>query len=84
MEIAYRCTSYSLLGTRGLHPHTAGVMRFSHGCIRSWGGRPFFSAGSMRGTGDIGGFTLLVKLWALERFPRIAERYIQSGAPPRG
>ncbi|CAN1340651.1 hypothetical protein LINPERPRIM_LOCUS38917 [Linum perenne] len=36
----------------------------------------FFSAGSMRGTGDIGGFTLLVELWALERFPRIAERYI--------
>ncbi|CAN1802272.1 hypothetical protein LINPERHAP1_LOCUS23307 [Linum perenne] len=43
----------------------------------------FFCAGSMRGTGDIGGFTLLVELWALERFPRIAERYIQGGAPPR-
>ncbi|CAN1172163.1 Serine/threonine-protein phosphatase 7 long form homolog, partial [Linum perenne] len=43
----------------------------------------FFSAGSMRGTSDIGGFTLLVELWALERFPRIAERYIQGGAPPR-
>ncbi|CAN1173095.1 Protein MAIN-LIKE 2 [Linum perenne] len=42
----------------------------------------FFSAGSMRGTGDIGGFTLLVELWALERFPRIAKRYIQGGAPP--
>ncbi|CAN1243921.1 Serine/threonine-protein phosphatase 7 long form homolog [Linum perenne] len=42
----------------------------------------FFSAGSMRGTGDIGGFTLLVELWALERFPRIAERYIQGGVPP--
>ncbi|CAN1302441.1 Serine/threonine-protein phosphatase 7 long form homolog [Linum perenne] len=42
----------------------------------------FFSAGSMRGTGDIGGFTLLVELWALERFPRIAERYIHGGAPP--
>ncbi|CAN1172164.1 hypothetical protein LINPERHAP1_LOCUS22539 [Linum perenne] len=41
MEITYRCTSYSLLGTRGLHPHTAGVVLFSHGCIRSWGGRPF-------------------------------------------
>ncbi|CAN1247647.1 Serine/threonine-protein phosphatase 7 long form homolog, partial [Linum perenne] len=41
----------------------------------------FFSAGSMRGTGDIGGFTLLVELWALERFPRIAERYIHGGAP---
>ncbi|CAN1339778.1 hypothetical protein LINPERPRIM_LOCUS38621 [Linum perenne] len=42
----------------------------------------FFSAGSMRGTGDIGGFTLLVELWALERFPRNAERYIQGGLPP--
>ncbi|CAN1268914.1 Protein MAIN-LIKE 2 [Linum perenne] len=30
----YRSTSYSLLGTRGLHPHTVGVVRFSHGCIR--------------------------------------------------
>ncbi|CAN1811836.1 hypothetical protein LINPERHAP1_LOCUS26353 [Linum perenne] len=38
----------------------------------------FFSTGSMRGTGDIRGFTLLVELWALERFPRIAERYIQG------
>ncbi|CAN1802221.1 Serine/threonine-protein phosphatase 7 long form homolog [Linum perenne] len=42
----------------------------------------FYSAGSMRGTGDIGGFTLLVELWALERFSRITERYIQGGAPP--
>ncbi|CAN1189921.1 hypothetical protein LINPERPRIM_LOCUS11268 [Linum perenne] len=42
----------------------------------------FFSAGSMRGTGDIGGFTLLVELWALERFPRIVERYIHGGVPP--
>ncbi|CAN1813344.1 Serine/threonine-protein phosphatase 7 long form homolog, partial [Linum perenne] len=42
----------------------------------------FFSAGSMRGTGDIGGFTLLVELWALERFPRIREWYIHGGAPP--
>ncbi|CAN1294971.1 Protein MAIN-LIKE 1 [Linum perenne] len=42
----------------------------------------FFSAGSMRGTIDIGGFTLLVELWALERFPRIAEQYIHGGAPP--
>ncbi|CAN1132698.1 hypothetical protein LINPERPRIM_LOCUS30219 [Linum perenne] len=41
MEITYRSTSYSLLRTRGLHPHTAGVVRFSHGCIRSWRGRPF-------------------------------------------
>ncbi|CAN1252981.1 Protein MAIN-LIKE 2 [Linum perenne] len=42
----------------------------------------FFAAGSMRGTGDIGGFTLLVELWALERFPLIAERYIHGGVPP--
>ncbi|CAN1172297.1 Protein MAINTENANCE OF MERISTEMS, partial [Linum perenne] len=42
----------------------------------------FFSAGSMRGTGDIGGFTLLVELWALERFARIIERYIQAPPPP--
>ncbi|CAN1159374.1 Protein MAIN-LIKE 1, partial [Linum perenne] len=41
----------------------------------------FLFASSMRGTGDIGGFTLLVELWALERFPRIAERYIQGCAP---
>ncbi|CAN1812865.1 hypothetical protein LINPERHAP1_LOCUS26665, partial [Linum perenne] len=44
----------------------------------------------MSGTGDIRGFTLLVQLWALERFPRIAERYIEGGDPlvddsaPRG
>ncbi|CAN1779657.1 hypothetical protein LINPERHAP1_LOCUS14822 [Linum perenne] len=42
----------------------------------------FFTGGSVRGTGDIGGFTLLVKLWALERFPRIAERYIDGGDLP--
>ncbi|CAN1316334.1 Serine/threonine-protein phosphatase 7 long form homolog, partial [Linum perenne] len=42
----------------------------------------FFTGGSLRGTGDIGGFTLLVQLWALERFPRIAERYIDGGDPP--
>ncbi|CAN1181619.1 Serine/threonine-protein phosphatase 7 long form homolog [Linum perenne] len=42
----------------------------------------FFSAGSMRGTGDIGGFTLLVELWALKRFLRITERYIQGNYPP--
>ncbi|CAN1247509.1 hypothetical protein LINPERPRIM_LOCUS6360 [Linum perenne] len=42
----------------------------------------FFSAGSMRGTGDIGGFTILVELWALERYPHIVERYIHGGAPP--
>ncbi|CAN1242989.1 hypothetical protein LINPERPRIM_LOCUS5530 [Linum perenne] len=50
----------------------------------------FFAASSMRGTGDIGGFTLLVELWVLERFPLIAERYIHGGVPtvddtvPRG
>ncbi|CAN1337415.1 Protein MAIN-LIKE 2 [Linum perenne] len=32
----------------------------------------FFSTGSMRGTGDIGRFTLLVELWALGRFPPIS------------
>ncbi|CAN1811667.1 Protein MAIN-LIKE 2, partial [Linum perenne] len=42
----------------------------------------FFNGGSLRGTGDIGGFTLLVQLWDLERFPRIAERYIDGGDPP--
>ncbi|CAN1244640.1 Protein MAIN-LIKE 2 [Linum perenne] len=42
------------------------------------------------GTGDLGGFTLLVQLWALERFPRIADRYVAGGVPldadsvPRG
>ncbi|CAN1800895.1 Serine/threonine-protein phosphatase 7 long form homolog [Linum perenne] len=39
----------------------------------------FFTGGSLRRTGDIGGFTLLVELWALERFPCIAERYIDGG-----
>ncbi|CAN1268992.1 Serine/threonine-protein phosphatase 7 long form homolog [Linum perenne] len=42
----------------------------------------FFTGGSLRGTGDIGGFTLLVELWALERFPRIVERYIDGGDLP--
>ncbi|CAN1165428.1 hypothetical protein LINPERPRIM_LOCUS33731 [Linum perenne] len=42
----------------------------------------FFNSGSLRRTGDIGGFTLLVQLWALERFPRIAEHYIDGGDPP--
>ncbi|CAN1249750.1 Serine/threonine-protein phosphatase 7 long form homolog [Linum perenne] len=37
---------------------------------------------SQKGTGDIGGFTLLVQLWALERFPYIADRYIAVGDPP--
>ncbi|CAN1339397.1 hypothetical protein LINPERPRIM_LOCUS38464 [Linum perenne] len=34
MEITYQSIYYSLSGTRGLHPHTAGVVRSSHGCIR--------------------------------------------------
>ncbi|CAN1773868.1 hypothetical protein LINPERHAP1_LOCUS12687 [Linum perenne] len=42
----------------------------------------FFIGGSQRDTGDIRGFTLLVQLWALERFPHIAECYIGGGAPP--
>ncbi|CAN1779634.1 Serine/threonine-protein phosphatase 7 long form homolog, partial [Linum perenne] len=42
----------------------------------------FFAGGSMRGTDDIGGYTFLVQLWALERFTRIAERYIEGGVPP--
>ncbi|CAN1170900.1 Serine/threonine-protein phosphatase 7 long form homolog, partial [Linum perenne] len=37
---------------------------------------------SQKGTGDIGGFTLLVQLWALERFPYIADRYIAGRDPP--
>ncbi|CAN1336302.1 hypothetical protein LINPERPRIM_LOCUS37089 [Linum perenne] len=41
----------------------------------------FFTAGSQRGTGDLGGFTLLVQLWALERVPHIADRYIAGGDP---
>ncbi|CAN1283472.1 Serine/threonine-protein phosphatase 7 long form homolog [Linum perenne] len=51
---------------------------------------PLISDRSQRGTGDLGGFTLLVHLWALERFPTIAGRYIEQGAPhvddsqPRG
>ncbi|CAN1182548.1 Serine/threonine-protein phosphatase 7 long form homolog [Linum perenne] len=40
------------------------------------------SGTSQKGTGDIGGFTLLVQLWALERFPYIADRYIAGGDPP--
>ncbi|CAN1227630.1 Protein MAIN-LIKE 2 [Linum perenne] len=37
---------------------------------------------SQRGTGDLGGFTLLVQLWALERFPIIVDRYVAGGDPP--
>ncbi|CAN1170689.1 hypothetical protein LINPERHAP2_LOCUS29135 [Linum perenne] len=42
----------------------------------------FFTSASQKGTGDIGGFTLLVQLWALERFSYIADRYIAGGDPP--
>ncbi|CAN1268934.1 Protein MAIN-LIKE 2 [Linum perenne] len=37
---------------------------------------------SQRGTGDLGGFTLLVQLWALKKFPIIADRYVAGGDPP--
>ncbi|CAN1777999.1 Serine/threonine-protein phosphatase 7 long form homolog [Linum perenne] len=43
---------------------------------KAMGRAAFFTGTSQKGTGDIGGFTLLVKLWALERFPYIADRYI--------
>ncbi|CAN1122165.1 Protein MAIN-LIKE 2 [Linum perenne] len=49
---------------------------------KAMGRAAFFTAGSQRGTGDLGGFTLLVQLWALERFPHIADRYIAGGDPP--
>ncbi|CAN1819054.1 Protein MAIN-LIKE 2, partial [Linum perenne] len=49
---------------------------------KAMGRAAFFTAGSQRGTGDLGGFTLLVQLWALERFPIIADRYVASGDPP--
>ncbi|CAN1279003.1 Serine/threonine-protein phosphatase 7 long form homolog [Linum perenne] len=42
----------------------------------------FFFAGSMRGTGDIGGFTLLVELWALERFPPYCRALHTGWCPP--
>ncbi|CAN1802024.1 Protein MAIN-LIKE 2, partial [Linum perenne] len=49
---------------------------------KAMGRAAFFTAGSQRGTGDLGGFTLLVQLWVLERFPRIADRYVAGGDPP--
>ncbi|CAN1807967.1 hypothetical protein LINPERHAP1_LOCUS25245 [Linum perenne] len=49
---------------------------------KAMGRAAFFTAGSQRGTGDLGGFPLLVQLWALERFPRIADRYVAGGHPP--
>ncbi|CAN1190090.1 Protein MAIN-LIKE 2, partial [Linum perenne] len=42
----------------------------------------FFTGGSQKGSGDIGGFILLVQLWTLERFPHIADRYTEAVAPP--
>ncbi|CAN1263318.1 Serine/threonine-protein phosphatase 7 long form homolog, partial [Linum perenne] len=49
---------------------------------KAMGRAAFFTGASQKGTGDIGGFTLLVQLWALERFPYIADRYIAGGDPP--
>ncbi|CAN1193273.1 hypothetical protein LINPERPRIM_LOCUS28070, partial [Linum perenne] len=49
---------------------------------RVMGREAFFIGGSQKGIGDLGGFTLLVHLLAVERFLRIAERYIEQGAPP--
>ncbi|CAN1836323.1 Serine/threonine-protein phosphatase 7 long form homolog [Linum perenne] len=49
---------------------------------KAMGRAAFFTAGSQRGTGDLGGFTLLVQLWALERFLIIADRYVAGGDPP--
>ncbi|CAN1160067.1 Protein MAIN-LIKE 1 [Linum perenne] len=49
---------------------------------KAMGRAAFFTGGSQKGTGDMGGFTLLVQLWALERFSRIADRYIAGGDPP--
>ncbi|CAN1332628.1 Protein MAIN-LIKE 2 [Linum perenne] len=49
---------------------------------KAMGRAAFFTARSQRGTGDLGGFTLLVQLWALERFPIIADRYVAGGDRP--
>ncbi|CAN1186994.1 Protein MAIN-LIKE 2, partial [Linum perenne] len=49
---------------------------------KAMGRATFFTGGSQKGTGDLGGFTLLVQLWALERFSHIADRYIAGGDPP--
>ncbi|CAN1181409.1 Protein MAIN-LIKE 2 [Linum perenne] len=45
-------------------------------------GRATFFTGGKKGISDLGGFTLLVQLWALERFMGIAECYTEHGAPP--
>ncbi|CAN1757239.1 Protein MAIN-LIKE 2 [Linum perenne] len=44
---------------------------------KAMGRAAFFTGASQKDTGDIGGFTLLVQLWALERFS-----YIAGGDPP--
>ncbi|CAN1813177.1 Protein MAIN-LIKE 2 [Linum perenne] len=49
---------------------------------KAMGRATFFTGASQKGTGDIGGFTLLVQLWALEIFSYIADRYIVGGDPP--
>ncbi|CAN1767995.1 Serine/threonine-protein phosphatase 7 long form homolog [Linum perenne] len=77
------------LPTRG-RPASVGydARSFSWGsAVLAWlykamGRAAFFTGTSQKGTGDIGGFTLLVQLWALERFPYIADRYIAGGDPP--
>ncbi|CAN1851704.1 Protein MAIN-LIKE 1, partial [Linum perenne] len=48
---------------------------------KAMGRAAFFTGASQKGTSDIGGFTMLVQLWALERFPYIADRYIAGGDP---
>ncbi|CAN1140331.1 Protein MAIN-LIKE 2 [Linum perenne] len=49
---------------------------------KAMGRAAFFTGVSQKGTGDLGRFTLLVQLWALERFPHIADRYTVGGDPP--
>ncbi|CAN1160056.1 hypothetical protein LINPERPRIM_LOCUS21928 [Linum perenne] len=44
---------------------------------RLMGRAAFFTSGSQKDTGDLGGFTLLVQLWALKRFLEIVERYTE-------
>ncbi|CAN1160416.1 Protein MAIN-LIKE 2 [Linum perenne] len=64
------------------------VATFSWGSVvlawlyRIMGRAAFFTGGSQKGISDLGGFTLLVQLWALEIFPHIAKHYIEQGAPP--
>ncbi|CAN1155722.1 hypothetical protein LINPERHAP2_LOCUS20570 [Linum perenne] len=49
---------------------------------KAMGRAVFFTDGSQKVTGDLRGFTLPVQLWALKRFPHIADRYIAGGDPP--